>query len=788
MPFGAAAQRQLSGRIVSAANGEALTFATVKFGEVTDAVLSDLEGNFKAEIPDQVSFLTISYLGFKSKTVQLAPGNNRNLVIRLEEREHNLDEVVIAPPYEKIRAIIRRAVTNRALHKPDLYDWYQCNLYHKMVADIYAPDSVLKDTTKAKLAAFLADKHILVSETYSRRSYERPNQLQDEVLATRVSGWQKAPFVSLVTDILPFDAYSDFFKLNGRDYPNPVSNGWSRNYDFDLVDEVLQGADTLYILAFRPRKGKEQDALRGQVYIHSREYAIAYFTGVAKDATLSRSLNIEQQYQYKEGHWFPEQLNYEIDWRKFSSNKKGSMGLLIKGTSRIDSLRWQRPARFHFDKAKTVKLAPGADDATEQRWQALRPDTLSYKERETYRFVDSVFKEAGIEKLTNVMDKLSEAKVPVGPIDIDLRRIYSLNGFERSRLGLGLQTNERVLSWMSLGGWLGYGTGDKQWKYGGFAELYLDAYKDKTIRFGYDNDLVDPGRIRIHKDIDRNYLQQWAMSRADKVEDYYISGTARMGYWTAGLEGHYQQITPQYDYRFYNNNEYFSTFRAREASLNLRYAYAERRVPVFRHYVNSGTRYPVLYLKLTAGNIYQGENYSSNYMQALAAVKWSRHWAGLGNESFLLMAGGTLQERALPLSKLFAGRGFRNKDLPLYSFGSFITMAPYDVYTDRFISINWKHDFDWRLYNLENISRPYISLAHNFLIGSLDNPLVRLGPEFSVPTRGYNESGILLNDLVKINYVNIAHLNLQAGFFYHWTKDTDLKKNGKFVLGISMDF
>lgn len=787
MPFTLAAQRQLSGRIVSAANGEALTFATVKFGEVGDAVLSDLEGNFKGEIPESVSFLTISYLGFKTKTVSLSPGNNRNLLIRLEEREHNLQEVVIAPPYDKIRAIIRRAVANRALHKPDRYDWYQCNLYHKMVADIYAPDSVLKDTASAALAGYLSDKHILVSETYSRRSYERPNQLQDEVLATRVSGWKKAPFVSLVTDILPFDAYSDFFKLNGRDYPNPVSNGWSRDYEFDLVDEVLKGADTLYILAFRPRKGKEQDALKGQVYIHSRAYAIAYFTGVAKDETLDRKLRIEQQYQYKEGRWFPEQLNYEIDWGKFSKNKKGQIGLILKGTSRIDSLQWTRPARFRFDKARTVKLLPGADEATELRWQSIRPDTLSHKEQETYRFVDSIFKKAGIEKLTNLMDKLSEAKVPLGPVDLDLQRLYAFNGFERSRLGLGLQTNERLVSWMSLGGWAGYGTGDKQWKYGGFAELYLDAYKDKTIRFGYSNDLLDPGRIRINKDIDRNYLQQWAMSRADKVEDYYLSGTARMGYWTATLEGHYQKIDPQYDYRFYNNNEYLSAFRAREASLNLRYAYAERRVPVFRHYVNSGTRYPVVYLKLTAGNIYQDNRYSNNYLQALAAVTWTRHWAGIGNESFLLMAGATRQEQPLPLSKLLAGRGFRNKDLPIYSFGSFITMYPYEVYTDRFFSANWKHDFNWRLYNLENVSKPYLSIAHNFMIGSLANREVHLGPEFSVPTRGYHETGILLNDLVKINYVNIAHLNLQAGFFYHWDGDIDLKKNGKFVLGLSMD-
>lgn len=781
-----ATAKQINGKVVNAANGEALTFATIKFGEVADATLTDLDGNFQADIPDQVSFLSISYLGFKTQRVNLWAGDNKQLSIKLEEQENSLSEVVIAPPYEKIRAIIRRAVANRNMHKPDGYDWYQCHLYHKMVADVYAPDSVLKDTANKALAAYLSDKHILMSETYSRRSYERPQKIQDEVLATRVSGWKKAPFVSLVTDMLPFDAYSDFFKLNGRDYPNPVSNGWARDYDFDLVDEVPKGPDTLYILAFRPRKGKEKDALKGQVYIHSGEYAIAYFSGIAHDATLNRSLSIEQQYQYKDRHWFPEKLNYEIDWRKFSSTKKGSIGLIIKGTSHIDSLQWHKPKGFHFDKAKTVKLAPGADEAAEASWLAIRPEALTSKEQETYHFVDSLFDKAGINKLTTMMDKLSDAKIPIGPVDLDLRRVYSFNGYERSRWGLGLQTNEQLLSRVSLGGWAGYGFGDKQWKYGGFAEVYLDRYKDKTLRIGYDKDLLDPGRIRIDPDIDRNYLQRWAMSRADKIEDYYLSAKARMGYWTTTLEGHYQTITPQYDYRFYNNNEWITDFNVREVSLNLRYAHGERRVPVFQHYANAGTTNPVVYFKLTGGTIYQGDRYSSNYLQALAAVKWTKHWAGLGNENFFLMAGGILNNEPLPLSKLFAGRGFRNKDLPLYSFGSFVTMRPYDVYTDRFVSLNWKHDFDWHLYNLGNVSRPYISLAHSFMIGSLADRQVQQGVDFSVPVKGYHESGILLNDLVKINYLNIAYLNLHAGYFYHWSSTGDLKENGKFILGVSM--
>jgi len=782
------AQRTVSGIVTDAATAEPLPFATIKSGRATVALLTDLNGKFEATVPDSIQSLTVLYLGYEALQLRLIPGHNTGLEVKLRAKEDKLDEVVITPPYDKIRAIVNKTIANRSLHRPDNYDWYRCNIYQKTILDIVTPDSITQDTTQTVLGNFLKDKHVLLSETYSRRTHQKPQKLQDEVLATRVSGWKKAPFATLITNVIPFDVYGDYISMNGKDYANPISKGWSARYEFDLVDELQQGQDTLYILSFRPKqKTRSADLLRGQVYIHSRQYAIAYFLGRNVDPSLKRTIKVEQKYQQVAGRWFPQQLNYELIWEQYIKTSKGiPLGLHLKGTSDVDTPQWRPLDHFRFDRAKTILMAEGADEKPDSAWSALRPVALDSKEATTYHFMDSLYQEAGLDKMLPFMDKLSEGKIPVSVIDFDIKRLYSYNAYEKTRLGLGIQTNERLFKYASVGGWAGYGFHDKAWKYGGFAEFYLDRYKDYTIRAGYENNLLDPGRVSIHKDIDRNYLQMWVMNRADKIEGSYIKADARMGYWNLGLEARVQDITPMYAYTF-RGYEGAPKFKVKEGSISLRYAFGERRSLVFSRYENMGTKYPVAYLKLTGGDIEGQAGYKARYLQAVAAIRWTKHWNRIGRESFLLMGGVSQSDADLPLSKLFAGRGVRNKS-PIYASGNFITMYPYDYYADRFVSIFWKHDFDWKLFKVGSWMNPYISLAHNVLYGSMQNPQEHGSVSFSIPNKGYHESGIMLNDILKYKYLNLAYINLNAGYYYHWDDGRiDLKKNGNFVLGISFN-
>lgn len=785
------AAQHIKGIVWNAETQEPIAFATIRAGNSDEAWISDINGKFEGILPDTISLISISCIGFESKTLHLT-GTDTNYIIPLQPSKEMLESVVVTPPYDKIRYIINQAIAHKKDNRPEANEWYRCAIYHKIWAD-YIVEKRETDTQQHEirfveiLDSFMDKSHLLLMETMTRRTFHAPYQLQDEVIASRISGWKAAPFTSLITDILPFDAYQDFIKLNGKDYFNPISKGWNNRYHFYLADEIYQGTDTTFILSFKPKQGKDMEAMEGRVYIHSGNYAITHFSGKVKDKKLKRTISIEQQYQWIQGRCFPFHLNFEIAWNNLFQYEKQTTGLVMQGRSEIDSIDFAPHPDFHFDQSKTTKIQSGALAVPDSSWNNMRPIALNEKEVNTYQQIDSLVQHSGAAFLLNYAYKFAEAKIPIGFADINIDRLFSYNRFEHSRWGIGLQTNEKIYAKAAVGGWAGFGMADRQWKYGIFLNICPDSFQDKMLTIGYRDDLQDPGRILMHPDLDRNNLRRWLMYRADRVKEGYFDAHARFGYWNVGIEGHYQYLLPQYFYNFQYHNEKFQQFHIIEGAVNLRYAFAERRSPVFQKYLRSdNSKFPVVYLKITAGKVYAQPDYESNYLKLTAALSWEQHLNRIGSTHLLVMTGLLNSNKPLPLSMYFAGRGWYNPDYPIYSPGGFITMNPYAYYSDRFLSVFWKHDFTKRLYHT-SYSAPFISVAYNILVGDMKHTDVHQGIVFQVPRQPYQEAGLIGNDLLRFNYLNVAYLNFNIGYFYHHNPRKSWQENSRLVAGISFD-
>jgi hypothetical protein len=770
---------------VTDTSGKPLAFATIKLGDTKQGLMADLKGKFQVKLNGNYSFITISHLGYKTQKIDLGnTNNNEQLAIRLEPSPANLEEVVVKSTSSKTKRILNTALANRNRNNPDKYDWYQCHVYYKTIVD-GGPDStmILDSADRADLKDFKESQHLFITETYSRRTWERPEKLQEEVLGSRIAGFKKAWFSSLVTDVLPFHAYNDYLNLNKKDYHNPLSNGLYQRFDFRLEDEILQGKDTIWHFSFTPKKNT--DHLSGSLFISSNLFAITNLKAEHYDTELKRAVGVEQQYSFEQGRWFPQQLNYFIRWERIFGQP---VELSMAGTSLIDSVSFEKDKRFRFDKAHTTKLLPGADELKDTAWTSLRPAPLSKKEDRTYEVIDSIGDAGNFDRMPTLMEKLASGYFPAGAIDIDLQRIYSFNKYENNRLGFGFRTSDKISKRFSIGGWAGYGTGDKSWKYGGWAEVYADKYKEFVFRAGYKNDLQDPGRLQINPQLDKNFLRKFLLGRVDKIESYSFEMNNRLGYWQTGIGFSAEKITPQYSYSLDHSGKSWTSFNVKEISLSLRYAFAERMSPMLGKYYSTGSKYPIVYSKIRLGTV---DNDDNGYIHAVAAVKWQKHINRWGNEQFLLMGGGAFSKKPLPLSKLFAGNGFLLEDNALYVFGGMQTMLPYQYYSDRFINFYWKHDFDFKFYHLK-ISRkfsstPSLALGYNILWGQLRDTGAHKFVQFSVPDPAYHEAGALLNRLFRMKFLGLYYINFNAGYFYHLKGRFDHKQNGRFVFGLGID-
>ncbi len=800
----ATAQQTITGVIADSLTRQPLSFATVKAGGQGKGVITGLNGRFDLAIPEGATSLQVSYVGYQSAVFSLAEQRD---TLFLLPASGILGEVVIRADAEKIRSILQKTIRNKPDHNPELYDRYNCNIYYKMKVDLVpnrdtaakARQIVATSSKKNKngkqdsLPApdtsnlrFLQNNHVILSESYSRRSYKRPQQLQENVIASRFSGLKKTYFTNLVTDVLPFHVYGDYITLNGRDYNHPVAKGWQQRYKFRLLDEVMTGDDTTYILSFEPKRNAVFPSLEGTVYINSNGYAISHLIAATTDSASERVIRIEQIYQLVEQRWFPRELNYQVDLLRYPSPQ---MGLSMNGHSVIDSVSFDAAHALRQRKAYTVRLGDSVDLHTEQQWQHLRPDGLTVKEENTYHFVDSLTAEMKLEKIIYSAGKLSLGRLALGPVDFDVNRLLAVNNFEGTRLGLGVYTNDKISKYFSVGGWFGYGTKDKQWKYGGSARVFPAGDKDHWLEFAYQQNYQSSGLVQLHRELDRTGFRNWILSRVDWLKEYSATGHTQLGYWQAEAQVLQRYLRPRYEQSVFEvDGKNPVDYRVREAGVGFRYAYGEKRVPLFEYYLPVSTRYPVLYLRGASGTVHNGD-YRANYLRTLAAVRFSKHINRWGFDHFRLEAGmiRTADNKPLPRSLLLAGNGFRNSGTNYYAYGGFVTMKPYDFYSDRYVSFMYRHDWDKRLWQLK-FSQPYISLAHNLMYGGLKASHREANAGIDSPVKGYHESGILINQLYQRNVFGLAYFYVNAGLFYHWAPQPDWKKNSVWVVGFSTGF
>lgn len=87
--------RTVAGTVLGAADDEPLIGATVAPQGGGMPVATDIDGKFTLTVPDGVKTIKVSYVGMVAQDVTLKEGDNNNLVIKLQDGDNKLDEVIV---------------------------------------------------------------------------------------------------------------------------------------------------------------------------------------------------------------------------------------------------------------------------------------------------------------------------------------------------------------------------------------------------------------------------------------------------------------------------------------------------------------------------------------------------------------------------------------------------------------------------------------------------------------------------------------------------------------------
>lgn len=776
------AQNSLSGRVVNT-DQEPLAFVNLLInGDPLRGQSTDIDGRFSFQELALGDSLLLSYVGYAKQSFSIqAIHFSQEVVIILQEQAYALGAAEVIAGENPAHRIIRRASQMRPTHNPEKRRAYSCKTYNKLVFD-WAPDEVgikgLRERAKkGKLAELRLRRfdeltktanrqHALLVESLTEREFLKPKHLQETVLHKRVSGFKHPSFVALANSVQPFSCYETHINLLGKKFLNPITEGSTNHYFFDLQDTLYRGADSIFIIAYHPRQGTTFDGLKGVVYIHTNGYAIQSIIGEPAEPGQLK-MKIEQRYQFLEqaagvSGWFPDQLNFELLAAHYPDK---FLGVKISGRSYIRAVELAPDLGLRDFGLEGIKTAPNANNRNDSLWEVVRSEALSLREQNTYLYMDSLGERRNLDAFLGVAEILISGLIPLGPFDLELQRLIGFNNHEVVRGGLGIKTSERVFPRFTLGAYGAYGFGDDEWKYGGYTDYKLGMRKEIKVGLSYRNDLEEPGlrKYAIQSSLfsSRNYA-----FRFDRVESYagHLEGWF-IPYVFLRFSLEESRWKPEYDYRYGEGDSPLGQdFRFTEFRVDFRYSHGERFTKMLGTRVRKTSHAPILQITYAKGfdNWLRG---TYDYHRLLVNLEYEYQFKTFGETYFLLE--GAWASAGLPYQKLFDTNGLGRNFRILLDDHTFHTMDPYEFLSNRFVEFFFRHNFK-SIFGKWKFIQPELSVVHNLTFGALDHPELHQDITFNTLEKGYYETGLILDNLIGINYLNVGTIGLGLGGFYRY--------------------
>ena len=800
---------KISGTLKDKKTKEPIAFAHVLINDTKHGTISDINGNFSINTNIEIKTLNIQCLGYKSLTYPIA-NTSKKLTIYMEEKAKQLAEVVIKPGINPADRIVQAVIDNRKTNNFKNLDSYKYISHNRGAIEVAfdCPEAEaekikerLRNDTTENLATdainFMDSTYLFFTESINEYKYRKPEKVSETILGSRTSGSKNALFSLILTQMQSASFYKNYITIIDARFVNPFSKGTFDRYYFEIQDTIFDGNDTIFGISFRPLMKTKFAGLYGKAYINTDRYAIQSITATAdmkkipgignlntsinttanqmtisaggdKKSNLDKidsvmAIRIKHSYERDSANrWFPKQYRFEWDV-KVSPKDKMVLRFFTQNDIKDVEVNAKLKRREFSDVILDVDYE--ADKRNDNFWLKYR-DSLTTKEQYTFMLYDSIGKYIKEDTSTNFLSSISSnkiieiakiliaGKVPIGCINIDLNKLYNYNLYEHSRWGLGLETNDKLSRWMSVGGYFGYGVEDNGWKYGGMLNFYFDRYKNYNLGFAYSQDLEMAGNTSFNKyqliNINNNFI--YTLNRFQsvrKAEAFYTMPLMR--YTSAKLSLSYSRENYLYDNNgllYPHRDEVAPGFGSdfAEAALLLEWKYKQQRIrtPDFEFQVNRSSSYPTIKLLYTRGLSLFDADKEFNRLQ----LEYTQRIVTRNFNLFTIYASAGHVSKNAPYSRMFNVIGTNN--INYYFNNAFLTLAPYSFTSTDYANVCLRYNWNKSLWDFK-LSKPQLSFQLNGIIGTSRGITTVDGIDIQAPEKGIIEGAICINDLLIYN-------------------------------------
>lgn len=490
------AQYRIHGQVLDRQTKEALPFAVITYDSSGQGLLTDVNGYYDITTLHPIANLEVTHLGYRRRSFAIAWKDSvQKLNLLLQSENRVIEQVIITPQVNPAVLLLQRSLELKDLHDPATLPQYTYLNYSKLRASIRVDSSTLQASAWSKFERLgdSASNRILffLSESLTRHDYARGKPPVDVVLSTHTSGTKNPRITYLSAMIQPSSFYEEEVILLGEKYINPYSTVGIQRYRYRMQDTILlaQG-DSLFQIHFSPRR-KGENLLTGSMVIGSKELALEKIA-VNGNARNDFPLDYQLHHRYKADpltkRWFPDE--YYVAMRD-------SMTMFqIESITAVRDIKTTHLAPLKHSRRIAISYEPIAEHERDSILELHQIEPLNVAETRTFELVDSIGEKYHFDKYLSFAEVLATGRIRIGYAQIVLDQIWGFNQFEGSRLGVGLETSDKISQTFRLGGYYAYGFRDEGHKFGGNLLLRLNQEKGLDLQLCYTNDLRATGHTQ----------------------------------------------------------------------------------------------------------------------------------------------------------------------------------------------------------------------------------------------------------------------------------------------------
>lgn len=778
------AQIQINGIVKDSQNKKPLAFATITT-ENKFSTISDVDGKFNFLLAVKPQALTISYVGYETKTIGLSEIKSF-LTVYLSPKTDVLNEVQISN-VNPANAIIAKVIQERNSNNPQKkLHHFQFKSYNRLLVTAN-PDSItgkidtvfVNAVTKDKIAKIdssdykfkkiIGKQHLFLTEKVSQFQFQKPI-LKETILGTKMAGFKEPIYEFLGFGLQSFSVYDNRYELFETKYESPISSNALKEYRYKILDSATIQNRQVFVIYF---KNKNKKGLEGLLYVDKENYAIAKAVMRIRGVLDITGIH-EFKYLPEEKIWFPIQKNFKIVKGKSKEPTKVLGGRIEFAAEDDDESNTKKDAsdftelssemqvfdlainnNFKIKKSSVaIEVKENANKRDDAFWNQNRTESLDARSERTYFVLDSVVTKQNIERKIKFGRKIFTGYVPVGFFDFDLRYLLSYNNFEGFRIGIGGITNDRFSKKLRVEGYTAYGLKDETLKYNIGSAIRVGNFSNTWIGGSYTDDVREIASVSFATD---KRVFKIYDPRPINISTFYNHKTWR-GYIETKIipktetiwQLSHSEISPLFNYTFNYNGNSYSDFTMTTAMVAAQWNPFSDYMQTPNGKIEFEKRFPKFTFQFTKSlpNVLSND---FDFGKIDTRIEYEKKYLNGQKSAVLLQAGYAFG--ALPLTHLYnTSPNNLTKDnilqrITIAGKNSFETMYFNEFFSSEYVMLQLKHGF--KRVEIFNKVKPALILVTRTAWGNLQNPERHIGIGYKTLDKGFFESGIELNQIYK---------------------------------------